>query len=212
MSIKDNRPTLDQRLAQLRADRGDTVPLAEVGDNVQSLLTGVTGDVTSGELRARQEVVELLDFLREARAEIANIRPNSLTKREIPAATDELDAVIKSTEAATFTILNAAESLSALAPKLEGEAVEVVNQVVTDIYEASNFQDISGQRITKVVKTLRQIEERLTRLATTLGVEADVEPAESALDPNDPKRLLSGPQLPDLATNQDDIDALFDSL
>ena len=209
----DTKPlSLSARLDQLHSQYGDMVPLADIGEIAQSLLSTVDGDVTSGELRARHEIADLLKFLRDARAEIANIRPNSLTKRDIPAATDELDAVIKATEAATHSILSAAETLSALIPDLTNGAGEIVGQVVTDIYEASTFQDISGQRINKVVRTLRQIEERLTRLADTLGVEPDLEPVEEKLAHDDPKSLLDGPQMPANANSQDDIDALFDSL
>ena len=208
----DTKPlSLSARLDQLHSQYGDMVPLADIGEIAQSLLTTVDGDVTSGELRARHEVVDLLKFLRDARAEIANIRPNRLTQRDIPAATDELDAVIKATETATHSILSAAETLSALIPDLTNGASEIVGQVVTDIYEASTFQDISGQRISKVVRTLRQIEERLTRLAEALGVAPELEPADDETPADDPKSMLAGPQMPATANNQDDIDALFDS-
>ncbi len=212
MANEGTRVTIEERIAQLRAERGDSVPLDEIGAVALCLLTSVEGEVTSGELHARQEVVNLLAFLRDARTEIANIRPNRISRRDIPAATDELDAVVKSTEAATFTILNAAETLSALAPNVAPEHAEVVNQVVMEIYEASNFQDISGQRIMKVVRTLRKIEERLTRLATTLGLDADGDLDDEAEMVDEAKGPLTGPALPQAASSQDDIDALFDSL
>jgi chemotaxis protein CheZ len=212
MSGQPAKTDLEQRIATLRAQRGDVIPVEEVGGIVLSLMAPMAGEVTSGEAFARHEVADLLKFLRDAKAEIANIRPNAITRKDIPAATDELDAVIKATETATLTILNSAETLSALAPKLTPEQSEVLNTVVTEIYEASTFQDISGQRIGKVIRTLRQIEDRLTRLAAAIGAEADDEHEAAPLDPFDPQNLLAGPALPDGAASQDDIDALFDKL
>lgn len=204
--------TLKERIALLKRERGATIPIEEIGAVALQLLQSLDGDVSPGEIRARKEVSDLLTYLREARAEIANIRPSALTRHEIPAATDELDAVVKATEQATFTILNAAETLTAMASEVGPDQAAVLNGIVTQIYEASNFQDISGQRINKVVKTLRQIEARLTNLATALGVDAEPDAPEDAMAPDDPRRLLSGPQLPESASSQADIDALFDSL
>jgi chemotaxis protein CheZ len=204
--------TMDQRLGALRAERGDTIALEEIAQIAESLMTSVDGEMTSAEWATRKEIADLLAFLRDARSEIANIRPHTISRRDIPAATDELDAVVKSTEAATFTILNAAETLSALAANTAPEQSEILNQVVMDIYEASNFQDISGQRINKVVKTLRIIEERLNKLATTLGLDSDDEPVDLPQMVDLAKGPLDGPALPGSASSQDDIDALFDSL
>ena len=201
------RPTMAERLERLRKDRGGAVPL----DDVASLLDELQKSIED-EARAtmREEIADLLSFMRQARLEIAAIRPGALAGRDIPGATDELDAVLKATEQATFAILDVAETLSALSSSLDGTAAATVGDAVTRIYEASNFQDISGQRINKVIKALRHIEQRVAVLAALLGLE-DVQ--EAPQDPLDEARaLLSGPQLPAHAANQADIDNLFDSL
>jgi chemotaxis protein CheZ len=95
----------------------------------------------------------------------------------------------------------AAEAPAALATKL--------TDAVTNIYEASAFQDITGQRITKIVRALQSLESKLDALVCAFG---PLDEGESAQDRNGDAALLNGPQLEKNASSQTDIDALFDSL
>ena len=76
-----------------------------------------------------------------------------------------------------------------------------------------NFQDLTGQRITKVVSTLRFVEDRIMQMMDIWGgIETfkDIEVEQRELKEGD-AALLNGPALEsdiDVAT-QDDIDALF---
>ena len=45
----------------------------------------------------------------------------------------------------------------------------VAQSAVTQIFEACNFQDVTGQRISKVVKTLQLIDNRVSQLLHTFG-------------------------------------------
>ena len=98
----------------------------------------------------------------------------------------------------------------ALATAMDGETSLKLQQITTKIYEVPNFQDITGQRITKVVKALGQIESTVIAMLKAVGhdVEASVlsQPREIRSDED----LMNGPQLPEQAVTQDDIDALFD--
>ena len=81
------------------------------------------------------------------------------------------------------------------------------------IFEACNFQDITGQRITKVVGAIKFIEDRIDRMIEILGGQSalrDVElPADDVVDAD--AALLAGPQLEtDPKISQDDIDRFFD--
>ncbi|MFM2129670.1 MAG: hypothetical protein RL477_1216, partial [Pseudomonadota bacterium] len=80
--------------------------------------------------------------------------------------------------------------------------------------------DITGQRITRIVRALKDIESKVSAIVTTFsgvpGAVSKVEkpaPAPSSANgkPSD-KELLNGPQLPTAAQSQEDIDALFNSL
>ena len=85
--------------------------------------------------------------------------------------------------------------------------------IVVKVYEACSFQDITGQRITKVVKALHHIEGRIDALLAVFGAEhlASGEPAQDAPPTDVAASLLNGPQLPESANSQADIDALMAS-
>ena len=202
------------RLAAIRKRRGDTVEISEVGAVVAELMTTMEGDVSVEHVALREEIKDLADYISRAKAEVAAIQPLDLSDRHIASATDELDAVVHATEEATGAILDAAEELETLSESLDGRHAEKITEVTTKIFEASNFQDITGQRITKVVATLRHID-RITSLCAALGgaESGEIQPRSRAADaPADEASLVNGPQMPGAGNNQDEIDRLFDSL
>lgn len=154
------------------------------------------------------QIVELNQFIAAAYAEISSLRPRMLHDIEIPEATDELRAVVDATEAATNIILDSVERLEQLSANLPAGSAQECQSLVMKIYEASNFQDITGQRIKKVVNTLRGIETRVEKLVELFPDVETVPDTDSRIAQDS---LLNGPQLPAAATNQDDIDALFNS-
>lgn len=157
--------------------------------------------------------------IRQTRGEIATLHAKAVRGREFNRATDELDAVVSDTEAATETILAAAETIDALSLDLLRNAapedvakIEEIRSRSISIFEACNFQDITGQRISKVVRTLKFIEDRI---ATMLAIWRDIEgfdDADIAVDERvGDAALLNGPALADEenVVSQDDIDSLF---
>lgn len=211
MTIASQNEHFAERLAALKAERGDIVPIDEVGDVVESLMTTMEGDISAVQAQVHQEIFALVEFIRQAKADIAAIKPHEI-KSKIPVATDELDAVIKATEDATNTILDAAEKLGEVAQEVPEEPAEKIMNVSMMIYEASNFQDITGQRISKVVSTLRHIEEKVLHLAASVGhIGEDHHAEDGEVHEDEEKALLNGPQLPDAANSQDEIDALLAS-
>lgn len=139
----------------------------------------------------------------------------------LAAAGRELDAVVDATEGATNAILHASEvierviddlhALAASNPLLNGLLTEA-QEALSGIYEAASFQDITGQRITKVVSALRFVDERIARLESIWSATGDLvipPPEETADDADDESHLLNGPQLAGEALDQSAIDALF---
>ena len=147
---------------------------------------------------------DLARYIANARKEIAQIRPSRLKQEKIPRAGEELDAIVKATEQATNTIMNAAETIMG-SPGDEA----VINDACMEIFEACSFQDITGQRITKVVKTLKHIEERLDGLQAAWGAELGFEEPEEE-EPEGEEALLNGPQLEGEGIAQDDVDRLLE--
>ena len=209
---------LDLHLDALRKQRGDLVKIEDVGEVVRALLTSLTGDVSAGGLKLYQEVESLANYIRNAKAEIAALRPQDIQNHYIASATDELDAIVGATEVATNNILDAAERLEALAGDITGEHGQKLTEATTMIYEACNFQDITGQRITKVVRALKHIEERVGALIEAFGQEfkdaarhAEQQASPGMDDAPSDEDLLNGPQLPQKAHDQAAIDALFNN-
>ncbi len=73
------------------------------------------------------------------------------------------------------------------------------------------FQDITGQRVGRVAKSITFVEERVEALKYLLGEEeiAEVE-VNSDGESSGGQELLQGPQLNGEGLSQDDIDSLFD--
>lgn len=187
---------------------------ADVARIVTEIVRNTDVELTQLDLQVFREIDGLAKYIQTAKAEIAAIRPDEIRDAFVPLATDELDAVVAATEEATGIILDNAEKVMEAASELEEPAQSKLIEMVTAIFEACNFQDITGQRITKVVTTLKHIDERIQALAAVLGEEVDrctvpdtVEAVESSeLDDED---LLNGPQLPESAIDQDEIDKLL---
>src|ERR1700733_9603266 len=198
---------LTDRLAVIRTRYVASDP-EMVADVVRAILATMSGDLTARETTLLTEVESLGRTIAAAKAEIAALRVDDITVSDIPFATDELDAIVAHTAAATHAILETCETLDAVAEHLAGEPAAQLQDATTRIYEACGFQDITGQRITKVVNTLKIIETKVGQLVSTFGETSSV-----AGSPDGPAEavLLNGPQLPTVAMDQSDIDKLLAS-
>lgn len=212
---------IEARLGKLRARHGDRVPLGEVGAVMVDLLRSMRGDPPAPpDLRLYGELEALARYIDDAKREISSIRCDDIPAKHIPVASGELDAIGAHLEEATGVILDACEGLEAVARRAGGETEAAIGDIVTRVYEACGFQDITGQRITKVVKVLRTIEDRIGRLVTVLGRELgngagrEAPTAEEAAPGgrDGDARLLNGPQAPGATNSQADIDALLAAL
>jgi chemotaxis protein CheZ len=189
------------------------VDASAVASVVEAVVSSLSGDMSVADLKLYHELEQLARYIQAAKREIAEIQPHDISER-IPAATDELDAVVDHTAEATGTILDAAESMEKLSGKVPTEVSDVIAGAVTRIYEACNFQDVTGQRINKVVITLKYIEQKIDALLGAFGdgvndLQKPAVPQPPPLD--DHKHLMQGPQLPKEANNQADIDAILAS-
>mgnify|MGYP002713261694 CR=1 FL=1 len=158
----------------------------------------------------------------DTKKEIATLHVTGFNGEEMSRVADELDAIVVGTETATETILSAAEDIdqqsATLLANLRAEAnqgmVDDIQQDVIKIFEACNFQDLTGQRISKVVNTMRFIEDRIKKMIDIWGGTdsfQDIVPDEMEKPVGD-AALLNGPALEtdNDTADQGDIDALFD--
>jgi len=177
---------------------------------VRAVLTSMAGDLTAREAALLAELEGLGRTIARAKAEIAALSVDDITGAHIPSATDELDAIVGHTAQATNEILDCCEVLEKLQGEVPEAAAATLQDAVTRIYEACSFQDITGQRIGKVVTALKAIESRVeAAVANASGRSA---PAPEPVAPRTQgQELANGPQLPGGATSQAEIDRLLAS-
>ena len=174
---------------------------------VRAVFKTMHGDLSAKETSLLAEVEELGRTIEQAKAEISALQVGDITNSHIPTATDELDAIVAHTAAATNSILEVCETLDNMAATLTGESAQKLADATTQIYEACGFQDITGQRISKVVLALKAIDEKVAHILTTFRVELPP-PTQPKVIAND-EDLLNGPQLPLAAMDQSEIDRLM---
>ncbi len=166
----------------------------------------------------KMEIKELSAAIEKTKREIATLRTGGGDEVPIDAATTQLDAVVQATELATNTILSNVEEVETIAVRLyenarddeDRELADDIKLHVIRIMEACNFQDITGQRITKVVRTMKFVDDRISRMLEIWGEDAlgssDATESQEEAD----QALLNGPQLDDKKVTQAEIDAMFE--
>ncbi len=206
-------PHFDARLREVNSAVPPTADPALLDAMIKSVVASLAGDISLADLQLYREVETLADYIQTVRRDIAGLRPDDISAQHIPVATDELDAVVEATADATGIILSGMEDIERLAAGLPPELARPLGDIVVKVYEACSFQDITGQRITKVVKALRHIESKIDALLAVFGPDLSMGAPRS---PDDAGKgaaasLLNGPQLPQAANSQDEIDALLAS-
>jgi chemotaxis protein CheZ len=131
----------------------------------------------------------------------------------------ELASAVAGMEKATQTILKAAETIDESARALHatlqndynrGLSQDIVDQIVR-IYEACNFQDLSGQHIRKAADTLKSIEGHVARMTDIWG---NIKAGDMQAKPDHRplgRALANGPKLEGDRghVDQNDIDTMF---
>lgn len=195
---------------------GDTatglVAIEDIAGVVESLIDAAGGDLPSGAEEVVHGLQSLAEYIQTTRAEISAIRPDEVKDEFLPQATDELDAIVAATADATNNIMDAVEMVEDVMTRAEGDDSTKLMDATTKIYEACTFQDITGQRINKVVSMLKHIEDKIDAMLGHLPAELSTasEKTESKKPVTD-EDLLNGPQLDGKGQSQDDIDALLAS-
>jgi len=201
--MRDPEPVME--LARLNADPPD-----KIAERVRSMLGRMRGETILSEAALLAEIEDLAATLANARAEIAAMGADDITASHIPSATDELDAIVEHTAAATDSILECCEQMETVMQRVGGDDGKSLQDCVTRIYEACSFQDITGQRITKIVSVLQAIERKVGNMIHVFAPES-MAAARVARTETTGQELLNGPQLPVNAMDQSDIDALLAS-
>lgn len=174
----------------------------------------------------RVEIAQMVRSIGRAKTQIAAIKNPVMGRDEMEKASLQLEEITKQTEDATNEIMSAADEVEQLLKKIHSHTVEdpdvgplidLASERLIAIIEACAFQDLTGQRVTQVVKTLRYIESRVLAMIDIWGLEAfkdvdipDEGISDGAHDEHEEHELLNGPALGGQGLSQADIDALFD--
>jgi len=184
----------------------DIIALAEVSaQSLQSFFQAMDAKVY-GELR------EIAGYIETMRHEIGALQVNDLKNTRIPSAGEELGAIVQATETATNTIMECAEAVMGAEASDPVAYKALVDEKMMVIFEACSFQDITGQRIAKVVETLQHIEERVSRFADVMqakDIDGFLNESERERAERREKFLLHGPQLAGGGVDQAKVDEMF---
>ncbi len=178
-------------------------------------------------LKLRDEMELIQETIRETKRHVVSLHTGNLRSVTVNHASGELGAVVMDTEGATNNILAAAERIEIMAGVIQSEttkegmkkrAGEIAGLVMT-IYEACNFQDLTGQRISRVCETLNFVESRVAKMAEIWGgldslsaiMTSELEALKEEHSALGTHALAAGPALVGAEghVGQDDIDALF---
>ena len=192
-------------------------------------IEGLVRDTTSAAAPAQNvkfDVADMMTAINTAKQEIAELS-DLADNTKFATASAELDAIVTSTEKATQEILGSAEKLQEIAwtlreSGLDEEVCDAIDMHTTDIYMACSFQDLTGQRTSKVVQVLNYLENRIRALLRTLDPDGAL-PMDNPLGPAKPDEtysndqrpdahLLNGPQFEGEGVSQEAVDDFFDSI
>ncbi len=167
----------------------------------------------------KKELTGLFHYIQRVRSEIAAIHHPAEEDHHFEKMGDQLDAIVEATEKATDTIMSTVESNEALLGEVRAglgddgliAKIDEVSANNMGLFEACSFQDITGQRIGKVVEELKFMNDKLASMVDIWGPEAlSKEPLLGKADDTPEGEVLEGPALEGKGVSQDDIDKLFD--
>ena len=178
---------------------------------IHRLESAVTTD-RGGDLgRVRGDLMEMADAIARTRAEVAALSAPEHGESRLTVASEALDAIVRATERATSDILGAAEEVQEAAWTLretgaDGALCDALDRHATQIYTACSFQDLTAQRTSRIVHTLRYLEDRI---ASMIGIWGAPEDAVPPLDAEGAAHREAAPVF-EAALDQSDVDRFLD--
>ncbi len=204
-----------KRLITIRQSKGN-ITIEDVGTILEGMAQTINGDNSQPDRFVKNEISKMAQHILAAKHEILSMVPEDKSSKNIGNASTQLDAVVKATEQATNAIMDAADAIQTIIATAPAVIKDKINAETVKIYDACTFQDITGQRITKVVGCLQHIEEKINTLLSLFGDTKDMDVIRKTLGEKPAARndnqLLNGPALPEYAPSQQEIDALFANL
>jgi chemotaxis regulatin CheY-phosphate phosphatase CheZ len=164
----------------LRNRTADTKMLLEAISRLEQTVTGER--VVQNMDRVRFNLMEMAKAIARTKGEIAAIQSPELEQSRLVEASESLDGIVRTTERATSEILDAAEHVQEAAWTLREKGADEdlcgeLDRRATEIYTACSFQDLTAQRTSKIVNTLRYLEGRINAMIDIWGADEQPDPA-----------------------------------
>jgi chemotaxis regulatin CheY-phosphate phosphatase CheZ len=137
---------------------------------IERLEQAVAGERAAQDVsRLRASLKEMATAISRTKVDIASLHEVEQEHSHLFVASEALDAITRQTEQATSDILAAAEQIQESAWTLREDGAnptlcDDLDRRATDIYTACSFQDLTAQRIAKIIQTLRYLEGRINAM------------------------------------------------
>ncbi|MDV7338238.1 hypothetical protein RYZ26_01435 [Terasakiella sp. A23] len=171
-----------------------------------------------------EQIRHLVEYITKIKAELAAIKHPKSSVDHFNTVAEQLNTICETTEEATNTIMESAEGILTAVDDLSAnvkydEAQNSCNTIMDStnkIFESCSFHDLTGQRISKIVRIMNRLEGTLDSLVDIVGVDGienmpinSDETIEDVIGMKDGDIAMHGPQTMKESVSQDDIDALF---
>jgi chemotaxis regulatin CheY-phosphate phosphatase CheZ len=162
------------------ARRNRTADTQVLLEAIGRLESAVVAERSAQELdRLRFDLREMAKAISLTKTEIAAIHPADHPYSHLVVASEALDAIARTTERATSDILDSAEHIQEAAWTLREDGANAalcdeLDRRATEIYTACSFQDLTAQRTSRVVQTLRYLEGRINAMIDIWGGTPDI--------------------------------------
>jgi len=211
MALSDTRHF--DRLIDFLKERRDNVTFHDIIALAEVATQSLQSFFQAMDAKVYHELRQIAGYIESMRREMGALQVNDLKNSRIPSAGQELGSIVKSTEEATNAIMECAEAVMAADASNPLAYKAFVEARMMLIFEACSFQDITGQRIAKVVETLQHIESRVARFADVMkpsDLDGYLNEHERAVAERKQRLLLHGPQPEGEGNRQTEVDELFD--
>ncbi|MGJ8529530.1 protein phosphatase CheZ [Maritalea sp.] len=197
--------------ASLDTVEENPIPLREVIAMAEKVTSALKPLVRSLDKSMYRELKDMLDSIEELRGDLSKVGADDIFSRRIPEMGRELSAIVSATEVATNTIMNIAEKVVEADKSDPAAYAKSVEQHMMAIFEACTFQDLTGQRVTRVIQTVEVIEQRIELLCHMIESNQITTVASTVSDSEkrNQSRLVRGPANEGEGINQDTVDAMF---
>lgn len=200
--------TLDA-LSQIKNDKGSELKFSDMERLIDCIL--------QSKVEHGPENKEVIENLKKVKSEMQSIRSDVCEGLDgkcdtfdlLPLSQKDLADVLKVLDGATNSILDQTDNINSLlaADNLDRAAI---GEAVIKICESCNFQDLTGQRLTRIMQNLARFEGSVSAILNAIIGENLKNRGDRKLEyAND--SLMNGPEFLEEAPKQKNIDDIFES-